>query len=57
MAFLKEAEKVWETGKKKVERIGGSFKIICSELNPLGWQTSPVTGNRDSGAQPGFEGC
>jgi len=50
MDFLKEAEKVWETGKKKKERIGGSFKIICSELNPLGWQNSPVTGSRDSGA-------
>lgn len=57
MDFLKEAEKVWETGLKKAERIGGSFKIICSELNLLGWPNSPVTGSRDSGGRPGFEGC
>ena len=57
MDFLKEAEKVWETGLKKAERIGGSFTIICSELNLLGWPNSPVTGSRDSGGRPGFEGC
>ena len=53
--FWRRQRKYGRLVKKK--RIGGSFKIICSELNPLGWQNSPVTGSRDSGAWPGFEGC